>query len=668
MLDSNIQASAQKAVVSLKKHLETQNLQHEPIYLIIDTELPTCKRKEFTPRIIPLTNRIGKVSNSKIFLITKDPVSLYREPLVGKDSATDNVFTTIIAFRKFKSISHSRKSTARVYHDNDFILIDHRLHKFLPDLLHGTIFQKSSKKYPIMIQMARPSADAKLTQSKKSTKMKDERVDPDYLLRQVKMICRSTTFVPSTGKCLSIVVGFSDMSSEKLVQNINSILEYLTNAKFQPVGGVISGGMAGILDLHLKTATTWLFYVIKQDFSFVHLPSLNSSRLKELYSQSLEASHYLDNNTNLILQEARLKPATNSYVKPRFPLHSKQISHIHLENATLLMLCRNWELPEVLKSMRSMEDKFNRDYHYPWVFLNDVNFTGDFISQTTNMATGPTSYGLIPENDWNTPDSINKTRYAECLKDYIKNDVIYGGSRSYRNMCRFNSGFFFRQDLLLSYDYYFRVEPGIEYFCDFQMDPFRLMKDNGKKYGFVISLLEYPDTIPTLWDTVEDFLHEHPEYQNTDSAVDFITTKEPIGPKTVVSTTDSPYNMCHFWSNFEIGDLNFFRSKEYLDYFNYLSQNGGFYYERWGDAPVHSIAASLLLNKDEIMHFEDIGYTHTPFFTFPDSLSMRSGKRCLVPEGEKNIDILAHSCLPRWWRYGSGKRFMREYFYEEEYI
>ena len=27
------------------------------------------------------------------------------------------------------------------------------------------------------------------------------------------------------------------------------------------------------------------------------------------------------------------------------------------------------------------------------------------------------------------------------------------------------------------------------------------------------------------------------------------------------------YNMCHFWSNFEIARLDFFRSKEYNDYF-----------------------------------------------------------------------------------------------------
>lgn len=55
------------------------------------------------------------------------------------------------------------------------------------------------------------------------------------------------------------------------------------------------------------------------------------------------------------------------------------------------------------------------------------------------------------------------------------------------------------------------------------------------------------------------------------------------------------YNRCHFWSNFEIGSLALWRSDAYLAYFDYLDKAGGFFYERWGDAPVHSIAAALFL-------------------------------------------------------------------------
>lgn len=41
-----------------------------------------------------------------------------------------------------------------------------------------------------------------------------------------------------------------------------------------------------------------------------------------------------------------------------------------------------------------------------------------------------------------------------------------------------------------------------------------------------------------------------------------------------------------------------------------MDKSGGFFYERWGDAPVHSIAAGIFLDVSEIHYFGDIGYRH----------------------------------------------------------
>jgi alpha 1,2-mannosyltransferase len=163
-------------------------------------------------------------------------------------------------------------------------------------------------------------------------------------------------------------------------------------------------------------------------------------------------------------------------------------------------------------------------------------------------------------------------------------------------MCRFESGFFFQQELLMDYEYYWRVEPSIELYCDIDYDVFKYMKDNNKKYGFTLSLYEYIETIPTLWESVKRFMKEHPEHIAENNAMGFLS-----------DDGGNTYNKCHFWSNFEIGNLDFWRGKAYTDFFNKLDRDGGFFYERWGDAPVHSIGASLLLPKDQIHFFNDIG-------------------------------------------------------------
>jgi alpha 1,2-mannosyltransferase len=75
-----------------------------------------------------------------------------------------------------------------------------------------------------------------------------------------------------------------------------------------------------------------------------------------------------------------------------------------------------------------------------------------------------------------------------------------------------------------------------------------------------------------------------------------------------VSDDGMGYNLCHYWSNFEIVDLSFVRSQAYTSYFSTLDKAGGFFYERWGDAPVRSIAASIMLNRSEIWQIDYAGY------------------------------------------------------------
>ncbi|KAG7804340.1 hypothetical protein KL944_000086 [Ogataea haglerorum] len=254
VLDDELRSRAIRSLKALKAHLGPQGHHHEAVYLIIDTKKPTSSDLDLVPRIIPLPHAKDTHENMKIMLITKDPVVNYRTPLEQKGSPTEDVFGEIVSLKKFKLFASNPKQVKKLYYEYDLLLADHRVYKLLPSLIGRSPFYKNNKRLPLMVQMARPSPDAQLVKSKKSTKMKDERVEPDYVLRQVKTIARSTTFVPSTGTCLSIIIGYSDFKLRELIENMDAVLEYLISPKFKPVGGVIKKGMAGIEDLHLKTS------------------------------------------------------------------------------------------------------------------------------------------------------------------------------------------------------------------------------------------------------------------------------------------------------------------------------------------------------------------------------------------------------------------------------
>lgn len=208
-------------------------------------------------------------------------------------------------------------------------------------------------------------------------------------------------------------------------------------------------------------------------------------------------------------------------------------------NATFVTLARNGDVWEIARSIRQVEDRFNRKFNYDWVFLNDAEFDDTFKRVTTALVSGKTKYGKIPKEHWSFPDWIDVDKAAKVREDMREKKIIYGDSISYRHMCRYESGFFFRHPLMLDYEWYWRVEPSIELFCDINYDTFKFMADNGKKYSFVLSLYEYVETIPSLWDVVKNFTKLHPEHIEKDNSMSFLS-----------DDGGSTYNHCHFVSLF----------------------------------------------------------------------------------------------------------------------
>jgi alpha 1,2-mannosyltransferase len=204
-------------------------------------------------------------------------------------------------------------------------------------------------------------------------------------------------------------------------------------------------------------------------------------------------------------------------------------------NATFVTLARNTDVWEIARSIRQVEDRFNRRYNYDWVFLNDKPFDDTFKKVTSSLVSGKTHYGEIPKEHWSFPEWIDQDKAKKVREDMAQRKIIYGDSVSYRHMCRFESGFFFRQPLMMNYEWYWRVEPSVELFCDIHYDPFRYMSENKKKYSFVLSLYEYVETIPTLWDSTKKFMKNHPEHIAEGNSMAFLS-----------DDGGESYNHCHF--------------------------------------------------------------------------------------------------------------------------
>ncbi|KAL5598701.1 hypothetical protein BROUX41_003386 [Berkeleyomyces rouxiae] len=303
-------------------------------------------------------------------------------------------------------------------------------------------------------------------------------------------------------------------------------------------------------------------------------------------------------------------------------------------NATIVVLARNKELEGVIQSMKSFERHFNHWYNYPYTFLNDGEFNQTFKDVVRQYTKSKVEFGTVSPDMWGFPDWIDPKVAKEGIAKQGDSAVMYGGMESYHSMCRFYSGFFYKHELLHKYEWYWRLEPEIKYFCDITYDPFIKMMESNKTYGFTIAIKELRETVPNLfryasaykrknniksqglWEMFVNKKSEDDAPQSPNMATPYEILRG-YGDGNALPNIESDdmdgesYNMCHFWSNFEIARLDWFRSKEYEEFFQTMDRSGGFWMERWGDAPIHSLAAGALLGVKDVHYFRDIGYRHT---------------------------------------------------------
>lgn len=395
-------------------------------------------------------------------------------------------------------------------------------------------------------------------------------------------------------------------------------------------------------------------------------------------------------------------------------------------NASFVMLTRNEELYDVIKSVRSIEEHFNQWFQYPYVFLNDVPFSEEFQTRLRSESRASMEFGTLDKLDWEFPEKIRESfAFQHALNDQGDRGIMYGSEESYHKMCRFYSGLFYKHPLVQKFEWYWRLEPDVEFFCDITYDPFLEMARNDKKYGFTVILPELYWTVAnlfrytrsfirqtelqvgSLWnlftenyqilETEDSLLASRVNYDGDvdprlsekvaiDHMLDTGNSEDEMGLRYLIGRSrskapilqdkfdDQEYNLCHFWSNFEIARVDVFNNELYNSYFQYLEEQGGFWRERWGDAPVHSLGLGMLLDIEDVHYFRDIGYRHstiqhcpknklhgqlpyTPaekrfsrhsWKTSTEGFETGTGCRCRCDRRKSDIEDTAFHCMDRW--------------------
>lgn len=322
-------------------------------------------------------------------------------------------------------------------------------------------------------------------------------------------------------------------------------------------------------------------------------------------------SNYYNSNQNTFKYDKKFKEHIASEEKTLKKINNDTIK------ACILIYATNNNLNTLKSTIISFEKMFNRKFNYPYILFNNEKFTNEFKSEIVKHSHSKIEFVIISTENWNVPDWVDVNQLEKIHHNAYYSYIFYN---------RFFSGFFFKEEVTLKYDYYLRIDHRFIFPCPINQDPFLKLYTENILYGYLISSNKDTNKISKFWKEINQWLDN-----GIRDSIPKINLMKNITDNNRVIT-----NECYFESNFEIASFNLFRNDLYSSYFNHLDRSGAFFFDMVDDSLVHSYFAFLMLNKDEIIKFNDIGFSFRKKFKPPVNGSIL----CLKNE----FDLYSDSC------------------------
>lgn len=144
------------------------------------------------------------------------------------------------------------------------------------------------------------------------------------------------------------------------------------------------------------------------------------------------------------------------------------VSTDHAPRAVLVSLAHEDDLRPILSSIHQLEDTFNSRYSYDWVFYSTKPLSDKFRRLTSNATNATCIYEVVRDANWNVPEWARDAHLQAQQTDDAHGaevDVVgYGSDEAaplLRQIHRWKSGPFARENRLRDYDWFWRIEPGV---------------------------------------------------------------------------------------------------------------------------------------------------------------------------------------------------------------
>lgn len=256
-----------------------------------------------------------------------------------------------------------------------------------------------------------------------------------------------------------------------------------------------------------------------------------------------------------------------------------------MENATIVYMTRKNDLWLLNHSIYFLYLNFNRQANYPVTIFHDDLTLHDISNLLSNLNN---ALGFMPNIKF---ERLSFTLPADVSADpSLYSPPLTQFRMGYRHMCRFYGGQIFLHPALKKYKWYMRLDSDSFVLSKVFRDPFTVMRENNYQYAYMESLQYDLDwACVGLWEATKKFMDAN---------------------KSRVINSEFDWKLELYNTNFEIVDMDFFRSQNYQDYFEYLNQTNNIFYRRWGDHCIRYLGIKMFMEPKAVWALTDFCYQH----------------------------------------------------------
>lgn len=248
-------------------------------------------------------------------------------------------------------------------------------------------------------------------------------------------------------------------------------------------------------------------------------------------------------------------------------------------NSCIYYLINNREvdIKRLISSLECLDRNFLKNYPYPVVLGYE-----DLSQEDMDMISSK-----IKVKHFFHKLSFELPNYSAQISEQIP--VRFKGhwdesaffSMGYRHMCRFFSGEMYKYEFFEKVKYLMRMDCDSYFTDEVKYDPFARMSKKKAVYGY--------QGVETDMDYVIEGLHE-------------------FCCKILPQNSKLPYNNM-FQTHFEIVDFQWFKTGDYMNFYNKIDETGNIYIKRWGDAPIKYQGVMGLVLPEQLLKL-DLPYRH----------------------------------------------------------